>query len=192
MTDIATIAGERTDMIGPGRLVLVTGPSGAGKDTLIDLVQAACADNDAIVFPRRTVTREASVSENNESVTPNEFGRMLARGDFAFQWQAHGLRYGLSYSVVDDIRAGRTVVVNVSRTIVESARRSYARVTVVLVTAPSDILAQRLAMRARQSDGQLDGRLRRTVTTADPDVVINNIGPAQDHAARLLKVINSA
>lgn len=117
---------------------------------------------------------------------------MLARRDFAFQWQAHGLRYGLSHSVVDDIRAGRTVVVNVSRTIVESARRLYARVTVVLLTAPSDVLAQRLAARARQSDGQLDDRLRRTVVTADPDVVINNIGPAQDHAVRLLKVIGSA
>jgi ribose 1,5-bisphosphokinase len=62
-------------------------------------------------------------------------------------------------------------------------------VTVVSVTAPPDILAQRIADRDRASDGQLDGRIRRTVVSAEPDVVINNIGPAQDHAAQLLRVI---
>jgi ribose 1,5-bisphosphokinase len=44
-----------TDQI--GRLVLVVGPSGAGKDTLIDVVRAACRDEAGIVFPRRIITR---------------------------------------------------------------------------------------------------------------------------------------
>lgn len=189
MTDTATISGARSDLMGPGRLVLVTGPSGAGEDTLIGLVQTICAEDCAVVFPQRVVTREASAFENNHAVSPIEFGQMLARGALAFQWHAHGLNYGLPRSIVDDIGAGHAVVVNVSRTIVESARRSYANVTVVLVTAPPDILAQRLAARARASDGQLDDRLRRAVSTATPDVIINNIGPADDHAAQLLKAI---
>ncbi len=189
MTDIAMFA-STTDLIGPGRLVLVVGPSGAGKDTLIGLAQAARAGNANVVFPRRVVTREASSFENNEAVSPLLFGQMLAHGDFAFQWEAHGLRYGLPCSIVDDVRAGRAVVVNASRTIIEFARRSYANVTVVSVTAPADVLAQRLSMRARQSDGQIDGRLRRAVDAPVPDVVINNIGPAENHAAELLKIID--
>jgi ribose 1,5-bisphosphokinase len=188
MTDMATIA-TRADLIGPGRLVLVVGPSGAGKDTLIGLAQAACAGDGNVVFPQRVVTREASAHENNEAVSATVFGQMLARGDFAFQWEAHGLRYGLPRSVADDIRAGRAVVVNVSRTIVDSARRSYAHVTVVSVTAPPDILAQRLAARARPSDGQLGDRLRRTIVSAEPDVVINNVESADNHATELLKAI---
>lgn len=189
MTDMVTISRHRADLIGPGRLILVVGPSGAGKDTLIGLARASCAGDGTTVFPRRVVTREASVHENNETVSQTQFGQMLAHGDFAFQWEAHGLRYGLSRSIVDDIRAGRAVVANVSRTIIESARRSYANVTVVSVTAPADVLAERLAVRARPSDGQLDGRLRRTVVTAEPDVVINNTGPAEDRAAELVKAI---
>lgn len=189
MTDMAAISTQRTDLVGPGRLVLVVGPSGAGKDTLIGLAQAACAGDDNIVFPQRVVTREASAHENNEAVSATLFGQMLARGDFAFQWEAHGLRYGLPHSIVDDIRAGRAVVANVSRTIVESARRSYANVTVISITAPPDILAQRLAARARPSDGQLEDRLRRTVVSAEPDVIINNVEHAKDHAAELLKAI---
>ena len=69
------------------------------------------------------------------------FGQMLAHGDFAFQWEAHGLRYGVQSSIVDDVTAGRAVIVNAFRTIIEFARRSYAKVTVVLVTAPPDVLA---------------------------------------------------
>ena len=118
MTDIATLSVPGTDLIGPGRLVLIVGPSGAGKDTLIGLAQAACAGDSNVVFPQRIVTREASSFENNEAVSPMRFGQMLAHGDFAFQWEAHGLRYGVPRSIVDDIRAGHAVVVNASRTIV--------------------------------------------------------------------------
>lgn len=190
MTDIAILSVPGTDLIGPGRLLLVVGPSGAGKDTLIGLAQAACTGDTNVVFPQRIVTREASSFENNEAVSPMQFGQMLAHGDFAFQWEAHGLRYGVPRSIVEDIRAGHAVVVNASRTIVEFARRSYANVTVVSVTAPPEMLAQRLAARARPSDGQLDDRLRRAVVTAVPDVVINNVGRAEDHAAELLQAIN--
>ncbi|CAN5292111.1 phosphonate metabolism protein/1,5-bisphosphokinase (PRPP-forming) PhnN [soil metagenome] len=189
MTDTATLA-PSTGLIGPGQLVLVVGPSGAGKDTLIGLAQAARAGSPNVVFPQRVVTREASSFEKNAAVSPILFGQMLARGDFAFQWEAHGLRYGLPCSIVDDIRAGHTVVVNASRTIIEFARRSYANIIVVSVTAPPDVLAQRLSVRARPSDGQIDGRLRRTVSASVPDVVINNVGAAEDHAAELLKIID--
>ena len=189
MIDTATLSDQRTSLIGPGRLVLVVGPSGAGKDTLIGLAQAACADDPGVVFPQRVVTREASSSENNAAVSQTMFGQMLAHGEFAFQWEAHGLRYGVPHAIVDDIRGGRVVVVNVSRTIVELARRSYANVTVVSITAPADILAQRIAGRGRASDGQVEGRVRRMVVAAEPDVVINNIGPAKDHASQLLRVI---
>ncbi|MEH2512986.1 ribose 1,5-bisphosphokinase [Nitrobacteraceae bacterium AZCC 1564] len=189
MIDTATLSDHRTGLIGPGRLILVVGPSGAGKDTLIGLAQAACADDPGVVFPQRVVTREASFSENNAAVSPIMFGQMLAHGEFAFQWEAHGLRYGVPRSIIDDVRGGRVVVVNVSRTIVELARRSYANVTVVSITAPPDILAQRIADRGRASDGQVEGRVRRAVVAAEPDVVINNIGPANDHAAQLLRII---
>ena len=91
MTDTAAISEVRTAKIGPGRLVLVVGPSGAGKDTLIDLARAACAGEDSVVFARRVVTREASGSEDNEQVTPDAFRQARARGAFAVHWEAHGL-----------------------------------------------------------------------------------------------------
>jgi ribose 1,5-bisphosphokinase len=189
VTEALTIAGHRPAAIGPGRLVLVVGPSGAGKDTLLRLAQAACAD-ERVVFPRRVVTREASRSEDNEQVSPEQFRLALGRGDFAMHWQAHGHCYGLPRAIDDDVRAGRTVVANVSRTVVEAMRRAYADVTVVAITAPPEVLAERLAARARGSDGQLADRLRRAVDgAAAPDVIINNVGGVEHHARQLVRII---
>jgi ribose 1,5-bisphosphokinase len=186
-----TISELRPAGIGPGRLVLVVGPSGAGKDTLIGLAKAACGDDGNIVFPRRVVTREATSFEDNEQVSLDAFRQALARGDFAVHWQAHGHCYALPRAIDDDIRARRTVVANVSRTVVDTMRRGYADVVVVSITAPPEILAARLAGRARGSDGKIADRLSRAVegVTAAPDITITNVGGVEDHARQLTQII---
>jgi ribose 1,5-bisphosphokinase len=178
--------------IGPGRLILVVGPSGAGKDTLLGLARAACAEDRSVVFPRRVVTREASAFEDNEQVSFEMFRQARADGGFAVHWEAHGHGYGLPRAIDDDLRAGRTVVANVSRMVIGAARRAYANVTVVSITAPPEILQRRLAARARGSDGQVEDRLNRAVDddpAAVPDLTIINIGSAEHHARELVRII---
>jgi len=178
--------------IGPGRLVLVVGPSGAGKDTLLGLARAASADDANIVFVRRVVTREASSAEDNEQMSVEAFRDAKARGAFAVHWEAHGHAYGLPRSIDDDIRAGRAVVANVSRTVIPALRHVYANVVAVAVTAPADVLAERLAMRKRGSDGNITERLARTVEDAESDATIVNISSAEYHARQLLRIIRGA
>ena len=192
MTDtLISSTTDNTAAIGPGRLVLVVGPSGAGKDTLLSLAKAACADDGNIVFPRRVITREASASEENEEVSLGTFQEALARGDYAMHWEAHGHCYALSQAINVEIRLGRTVIANVSRTVIGAMRRAYADVMVVSITAPPDVLAERIAMRARSSDGRLESRLRRAVEDASavPDVTIVNTGCAEYHARQLVRAI---
>jgi ribose 1,5-bisphosphokinase len=183
----------RPAMIGPGRLIVVVGPSGAGKDTLIGLARAACADDGNVVFSRRVVTREASASEDNEQISLDAFRQARTRGDYAVHWEAHGHCYALPRAIDDDIRAGRTVVANVSRTVVEAIRRAYADVVVVSITVPPEILSQRLAARARSSDGEIEHRLSRAVDdlATGPEVTIANVGSVEDHARELLQVIKA-
>ena len=189
MSEAPILSTYAPDAIGPGRLILVVGPSGAGKDTLLGFAKASCAEDANIVFPRRVVTREASSSEDNIAVSPDEFRQALARGDFAMHWEAHGQSYGLPRAIDDEIRAGRSVVVNVSRTMIEAARRAYASVVVIAITAPPEVLAARIQMRARSSDGNSEQRLDRTVDTVPPDVTILNVGRPEDHARRLVRAI---
>jgi ribose 1,5-bisphosphokinase len=86
------------------------------------------------------------------------------------------------------------VVANVSRTVIEALRRAYADVVVILITAPAEILAERLAVRARSSDGRLADRLGRAVDDAAtaPDVTIANVGSVEQHARELVRVIKGA
>jgi ribose 1,5-bisphosphokinase len=191
VSEASTISVDRPAAIGPGRLILVVGPSGAGKDTLLSLAKAVCADDGNIVFMRRVVTREATAFEDNEQVSPDAFRQALARGEYAMHWEAHGHCYALPNSIDDELRAGRTVIVNVSRTVIGALRRAYADVAVVAITAPQEVLAKRLAMRARSSDGKIEQRLGRTVDdcSAAPDVTIVNIGSAEYHARQFVRII---
>ena len=188
---LTTTTADQTAAIGPGRLVLVVGPSGAGKDTLLGLARAACADDRNIVFPRRVITRVASASEENEEVSIGRFQEALTRGDYAMHWEAHGHRYALSRAIDGEIRAGCTVVANVSRTVIGAMRRAYADVLVVLITAPPNVLAERIALRARGSDGKPESRLGRVVedASAPPDITIVNISSAEYQARQLVRAI---
>src|SRR5690606_21385065 len=98
----------------PGKLMvlaLIVGPSGAGKDTLINKAQAALADDPRFVFVRRVVTRKAVVVlEDHHSLDEAAFTVALMRGDFVLSWDAHGLRYGIPASIEADLQAGRVVV----------------------------------------------------------------------------------
>jgi ribose 1,5-bisphosphokinase len=179
------------ERIGPGWLILVVGPSGAGKDTLIAHARERCRAEASIVFPRRMVTRPASAAEDHATVSVEAFEATAAAGGFALWWRAHELSYGVPRSIDGDIRAGRTIVCNVSRTIIAPARARYARVAAVLITAPADLLAARLAQRSRERADSVADRLRRGdgLAHVPVDFIIENVGLPELAARRLLEII---
>jgi phosphonate metabolism protein PhnN/1,5-bisphosphokinase (PRPP-forming) len=137
-------------------LVLVVGPSGAGKDALMKAAREVFRADARISFARRVITRPADPEgENHEPVTEDDF----AEREFALSWSAHGLRYGIPKSALD----ATVVVANVSRGVIGEAASRYA-VRVIEVNAPPEILAARLAARGRESAGDVARRLGRTAT----------------------------
>jgi ribose 1,5-bisphosphokinase len=188
------MASGDTGLIGPGRLVVVVGPSGAGKDTLIAEARARLAGDEAFVFPLRLVTRAATAAEDHLTISDGDFARAVGRGEFAFWWEAHSLKYALPAALDGDIRAGRTVVCNVSRGVISALRLRYVQLSVVLVTAPAYVLAARLGGRGRASDGDLARRLGREAPSPAefaPDHVIENVGDVADGATRLVAAITA-
>ncbi len=87
------------------------------------------------------------------------------------------------------LAAGRTVVVNASRRIIQEAVRRFAKVEIVVVTARPETLAQRLASRGRDPDvaGRLDRR--QSIDSARCAVTIENEGEAEDAAAALVRFL---
>lgn len=170
-----------------GTVVLVVGPSGAGKDTLLDAARQVLADDPRFRFVRRVITRPADAGgEAHEAVTEAEF----AERDLALQWQAHGLRYGIPTDAID---GAMVAVANVSRTVVaEAAQRFWVRV--IEVTAPPDILAARLASRGREAAADVASRLARGVMLPNDvpvDTVVND-GSIEDGVARFIAALNRA
>ena len=107
--------------LGPGRMVLVVGPSGAGKDTLIDALKLRLNDRPDVHFARRAITRKADPgSEDHDTVSRGEFDRLTRAGEVALSWEAHGLGYIIPKVCDDIIRAGGTVIANGSRSILAS------------------------------------------------------------------------
>jgi len=145
-----------------GTLVLIVGPSGAGKDTLIGGAMQALGGVGRFVFPRRIITRpEEAGGEPHIAQTLAGFEEAERAGAFALSWRAHDLAYGIPGTIRDDLHAGRHVVANVSRGVLDAARDRFARVQIVAVTVPAAVLAQRLAARGRESAQDIARRLER-------------------------------
>lgn len=171
----------------PGRLFLVVGPSGAGKDTLID---AACLRLPRLVRARRVVTRHAEAGgEEIEAVTFERFERMEREGAFALSWRAHGLGYGVREGVSDRLAEGRDVIANVSRRAVAPARLRFPGLGVIVVTASPGRIAARLVGRGRESADEIAERLARAADPMPegPDVttILNDGTPEEALAAFL-------
>jgi ribose 1,5-bisphosphokinase len=145
-----------------GRLFVVVGPSGAGKDTLI---AGAMAANPALHWARRVITRpEVAGGEPFEGVSRPQFDQRLARGDFALHWQAHGLHYGVPLTELAPLQDGRSVVLNGSRRALAQGLAAYPDLIVLHITVPLPLLAQRLAARGRESLAEITDRLARADT----------------------------
>lgn len=175
-----------------GRLVLVVGPSGAGKDTLLAGARAALGPDPRIVFARREITRPAAAGgEDHFPVSPETF--VARRHAYALAWEAYGLGYGIPGAITTDLASGRIVVANASRTVIAAAAARF-RVLVVEVTASPDILATRLAGRAREGEADQRQRLARLVALPSgvESVRIVNDGPARDGIAALVAAISRA
>jgi len=168
-------------------LILIVGPSGAGKDTLLDAAREASADDPRLHFVRRVITRPVEAGgEEHEAVTEAEF----AQRDFTLHWQAHGLSYGIPAAAIKD---GVAVVASVSRTVIADAASRFP-VRVIEVTAPPAILAERLSSRRRESQADIAKRLARTVplpANVPIDTVMND-GSLEVGIARFLAALNRA
>ncbi len=153
---------EQAQKLGPGALVLIVGPSGAGKDTLIYGYKDQCKGNPNIMFARRLITRPSDAgSEPHEAITHENMNDLISQGRVALSWPAHGLTYALPQCIDRHIANGGIAVANGSRKALSQAAAKYQKLLVIHITAPMHVLAERLAARGRETAQDIEQRLLR-------------------------------
>lgn len=166
-------------------MVAIVGPSGAGKDTLMAEAKRLRPE---ISLLRRVITRpSAAGGEPFEGVTREEFLRRKDAGAFALWWEAHGLIYGIPAFGAGE---GEITLFNTSRAMIGEAERRFPGLEVVLITAPDEILAARLAARGREDEADILARLARAATPPPPGAaVVMNDGDVAEGGKRLLAAL---
>ncbi|WLH31775.1 phosphonate metabolism protein/1,5-bisphosphokinase (PRPP-forming) PhnN [Pseudomonas canadensis] len=177
-----------------GRLIYLIGPSGSGKDSLLDAARSRLAERGCRVV-RRVITRSAeAVGEAAQGVSPEQFAALQAEGAFALSWQANGLSYGIPKEIDEWLAAGDDVLVNGSRAHLAQTRARYPTSLVLLLTVDQAVLRQRLIARGREALADIEARLaRNTRFTAELIAghgaglfILDNPGPLEQTVERLL------
>lgn len=176
-----------------GWLILFVGPSGVGKDTLINGARQALCGNARFDFAIRDINRpQMAGGEDHHAVTEEAFAAIERTGGYALSWKAHGLSYGIPKAYAVALAEGTSVIANVSRSIIPQARELYQPLVIIKISAPEDLLRLRLMARGREDPTEIDGRIRRAgeFDVSGRDVIeLSNDSPLEVGVARLVNIL---
>lgn len=160
-----------------GKLLWLMGPSGSGKDSLLEVLRQQ--EHSDLLVAHRYITRPASAGcENHIALSEQEFFTRAGRNLLALSWHANGLYYGVGVEIDLWLHAGFDVVVNGSRAHLAQAKARYASALLpVCLQVSPDILRERLQARGRENGVEIAARLERAARYTPADChTLNNDG----------------
>lgn len=167
------------------KVVLIVGPSGVGKDTLIKTIKG----DEKINFVKRYITREPDGNESNFYIDQEAFETLDEKGFFVSTWSAHGNKYGIAKNQIED---GLNII-SISRSAIKDFENSYDGVTTINITIPKGELLKRLKNRGRESDEEIKKRINRSYQSIDAKRLIefDNSLPIAESSKMFMNLIQS-
>jgi len=142
---------------------VVTGPSGAGKGTLIHALLDRVPELEVAVSATTRLRRRGNPPDGREYwfLTDAEFVRRVAEGDFLEHvTYVSGKRYGTLRSEVDRIKdAGHVPVLELETEGALNVKEDVPGAVTIFITAPIPELERRLRERASESEGEIGERI---------------------------------
>ena len=146
-----------------GRLIVLTGPSGVGKGTLMRSLLERYPE---LYYSVSVTTRSPRSGEidgkNYYFISRNKFEQLVAQGEFLEWAEFAGNYYGTPReAVVNQIRAGKTVVLEIELEGARQIRASFPSALSIFILPPSfEELEQRIRNRGQDSEEAIARRLQ--------------------------------
>lgn len=187
-----------------GLLVVISGPSGVGKSTVVNRL---LKNNTKLKFSISMSTRPPRPNEQHGKdyifITNEEFSRKIKQNEFLEWAQVHGAYYGTPKEFVkEELEKGNTVILEVDvqgassikELVGKGAVKSSSVVFVFLIPPSVDILAFRLKRRKTEEKEAVNWRLRAAIAELqvmekyDYIVVNDKVESAADKIDAIIKV----
>jgi guanylate kinase len=142
-------------------VLVVTGPSGAGKGTLIrELVERVPGIEVTVSAATRERRRGEEDGREYWFLSDKDFTDRVARGEFLEHVEFSGHRYGTLRSELDRIAAnGHVPLLELETEGALRVKRELPGATTIFISARVDELERRLRERATESSGEIDERI---------------------------------
>lgn len=173
-----------------GRLIAVVGPSGVGKDSVMQGLAAVMPN---LHLVRRVITRAPGLGgEDYDAVSDAQFQDLAREGAFAVHWGAHGLFYGIPLTVRHKLNKGTDCLANFSRKALRAGADVFPNFVVLNITAAPRTLAARLAARGRETEADIARRLAEATKPLPEGLdvfTLSNDGPLDQTIARAARLL---
>ena len=145
------------------KLLVISGPSGVGKGTLVKALKARRAD---VVESISCTTRPPREGETHGKeyffLTKEEFLRRIAENDFLEYDEHFGNYYGTPKSFVKDMLKEKSVILEIDVVGALNAKKAIPESVLIMIAPPSlDELKRRLVGRGTETDEDIENRLSR-------------------------------
>lgn len=182
-----------------GMLVLFSGPSGVGKDTVLDII---LSKDEKLQRSVSLTTREKRAGEIDGEdyyfITKEEFSQMIKDGQVLEYAQYGENVYGTPKAPVDKwLKEGKTVILKIEVKGAQKIRELYPEALSIFLLPPSmQILEDRIRRRATESESDIEKRLEiaknEILRSADYDFVVvnDNLDEASDNVLSIIKALN--